>query len=62
MTSDDRTAYLQAFSAAKARVEREGRQIAHVIWSDGHLQFTVAEVFEGEPSSVVRPDEQGLLL
>lgn len=62
MTDADRVAYLDAFSDAKRRVEREGRKICHVIWRDGHLQFTSANVFDDEAATVVRPDPQGTLL
>jgi hypothetical protein len=63
MTGADREAYLNAFSAAKKRVEAEGRRICHVIWRDGHLGYTSAKpIDESEFSSVVRPDPQGTLL
>jgi hypothetical protein len=68
MTADDRSLYLDAFSAAKKRVEREGRRICHVIWRGGHLEFTSAEPLAEVPgspdefSNIVHPDPQGFLL
>lgn len=63
MTADDRSLYLDAFSAAKKRVEREGRRICHVIWRDGHLGFTSAEITEsGMTDPMPEPDPQGFLL
>jgi hypothetical protein len=63
MTGADRAAYLNAFSAAKKRVEAEGRRICHVIWRDGHLSYESAEIFEsGDASPMIEPESQGTLL
>lgn len=58
MTTDDRTAYEKAFSAAQGRAEREGRIVAHCVWHDGELTATTEARANAAPSV----DLQGALL
>lgn len=51
MTTDDRAAYLDAFSAARKRFERNGAKIHHATWHDGRLTVLV-----DDPSVVAASD------